>query len=65
MNNLCILSDMNYHNNPSRNRTISHRQLVARTISRQPISRGNGFAVAMRNEFRFVAKALPGLSRSD
>ena len=39
--------------------TISCRRLVARTISHQPIScrmisRGNGFAVVTRNEFRFV-----------
>ena len=38
--------------------TISRRRLVARTISRQPISHGNRFTVVTRNEFRFVAETI-------
>ena len=43
--------------------TISHRRLVARTISRKPISRrtisrGNVFTVVTQNEFRFVAETI-------
>ena len=38
--------------------TISRRRLVARTISRRTIRRGNGFTVVMRNEFRFVAETI-------
>ena len=46
--------------------SISRHQLVARTISRQPIShrtisRGNGFAVATRNEFNSSLKHYPVL----
>ena len=37
---------------------LSRRRLVARTISRQPISRRNWFVVVTRNEFRFVAETI-------